>query len=64
MFFWFVFLLPCSRLAARGKGWWTVLRRLYFKPSLRFLNGNIPLEEGQVALLLKVHLANEDIAQE
>ena len=55
---------PRSRLAARGKGWWTVFSRLYFKSSLRFLNGNIPLEEDQVAILLKVHLANEDIPQE
>ena len=69
LFPWFFFFFcpphpPCSRLATRGKGWWTVFRRLYFKSSLRFLNGNIPLEEDQVAILLKVHLTNEDIPQE
>lgn len=38
------------------------VRRLYSKSISRFLNGDIPLEEGQLVILPEVYLANEDIA--
>ena len=38
-------------------------RSLYSKSSSKFLNDNIPLEEGQAVIISKIHLAN-DAAQE